>query len=127
MIYALERFVPVDLTIRPVGIPFLRVSPLAGDTMDVVEMVLGGRVNKGLVTLIQQAGGRAVGLCGKDAGTVTVLHITAIVVLHRWLTCVAVLQALCWIAWAADLQRACGTLCYFAWTADKHTVLLDLC
>ncbi len=34
--------------------------------MDVVEMVLGGRVNKGLVTLIQQAGGRAVGLCGKD-------------------------------------------------------------
>jgi acetylglutamate kinase len=37
-------------------------------TMDVVEMVLGGRVNKGLVTLIQQAGGRAVGLCGKDSG-----------------------------------------------------------
>ena len=40
---------------------------LAGPTMDVVEMVLGGRVNKGLVTLIQQAGGRAVGLCGKDS------------------------------------------------------------
>ena len=38
----------------------------AEPTMDVVEMVLGGRVNKGLVTLIQQAGGRAVGLCGKD-------------------------------------------------------------
>ena len=35
--------------------------------MDVVEMVLGGRVNKGLVTLIQQAGGQAVGLCGKDS------------------------------------------------------------
>ena len=30
-------------------------------------MVLGGRVNKGLVTLIELAGGRAVGLCGKDA------------------------------------------------------------
>jgi hypothetical protein len=29
-------------------------------------MVLGGRVNKGLVSLIQQAGGKAVGLCGKD-------------------------------------------------------------
>jgi acetylglutamate kinase len=29
-------------------------------------MVLGGRVNKSLVSLIQQAGGRAVGLCGKD-------------------------------------------------------------
>ena len=38
----------------------------AEQTMDVVEMVLGGRVNKGLVTLIQQAGGQAVGLCGKD-------------------------------------------------------------
>ena len=35
--------------------------------MDVVEMVLTGRVNKSLVTLIQQAGGRAVGLCGKDS------------------------------------------------------------
>ncbi len=38
--------------------------------MDVVEMVLGGRVNKGLVTLIQQAGGQAVGLCGKDSGLI---------------------------------------------------------
>lgn len=46
----------------------LRVTD--GDTMDVVEMVLGGRVNKSLVTLIQQAGGQAVGLCGKDSGIV---------------------------------------------------------
>ena len=38
--------------------------------MDVVEMVLSGRVNKGLVTLIQQAGGRAVGVCGKDSGII---------------------------------------------------------
>lgn len=35
-------------------------------TMDVVEMVLVGRVNKELVSLINQAGGSAVGLCGKD-------------------------------------------------------------
>lgn len=35
--------------------------------MDVVEMVLGGRVNKSLVSLIQQSGGAAVGLCGKDS------------------------------------------------------------
>ncbi|HEY9811766.1 MAG TPA: acetylglutamate kinase [Halomicronema sp.] len=35
-------------------------------TMDVVEMVLVGRVNKELVSLINQAGGQAVGLCGKD-------------------------------------------------------------
>ncbi|KAK2080666.1 hypothetical protein QBZ16_000520 [Prototheca wickerhamii] len=43
----------------------LRVTDEA--TMDVVEMVLGGRVNKSLVTLIQQSGGQAVGLCGKDS------------------------------------------------------------
>lgn len=30
-------------------------------------MVLTGRVNKGLVSLIQMAGGQAVGLCGKDS------------------------------------------------------------
>ena len=36
-------------------------------TMQVVEMVLGGQVNKEIVNLINQAGGRAVGLTGKDA------------------------------------------------------------
>jgi acetylglutamate kinase len=40
-------------------------------TMDVVEMVLVGRVNKELVSLINQAGGLAVGLCGKDANLIT--------------------------------------------------------
>lgn len=36
------------------------------ETMDVVEMVLGGLVNKEIVTMINQHGGRAVGLTGKD-------------------------------------------------------------
>ena len=36
------------------------------DTMDVVEMVLVGKVNKEIVSLINHAGGRAVGLSGKD-------------------------------------------------------------
>jgi len=36
------------------------------ETMDVVEMVLGGLVNKEIVTLINQHGGRAIGLTGKD-------------------------------------------------------------
>jgi acetylglutamate kinase len=40
-------------------------------TMDVVEMVLVGRVNKELVSLINQAGGKAIGLCGKDANLIT--------------------------------------------------------
>lgn len=39
-------------------------------TMDVVEMVLVGRVNKEIVSLINQAGGSAVGLCGKDGNLV---------------------------------------------------------
>ncbi|MGF1537427.1 MAG: acetylglutamate kinase [Elainellaceae cyanobacterium] len=39
-------------------------------TMDVVEMVLVGRVNKEIVTLISQAGGSAVGLCGKDGNLI---------------------------------------------------------
>lgn len=36
------------------------------ETMEVVEMVLGGLVNKAIVSCINQAGGRAVGLTGKD-------------------------------------------------------------
>jgi len=36
------------------------------ETMEVVEMVLGGQVNKDIVSLINQAGGKAVGLTGKD-------------------------------------------------------------
>lgn len=46
----------------------LRVTDAA--TMDVVEMVLVGRVNKEIVSLINQAGGCAVGLCGKDGNLV---------------------------------------------------------
>lgn len=40
------------------------------ETMDVVEMVLGGLVNKEIVNLINQHGGRAVGLTGKDGGLI---------------------------------------------------------
>jgi acetylglutamate kinase len=38
------------------------------ETMDVVEMVLGGQVNKEVVELINHAGGKAVGLTGQDGG-----------------------------------------------------------
>ncbi len=44
----------------------LRVTD--GDSIQAVEMVLAGSVNKKLVSMIQDRGGRAVGLCGKDAG-----------------------------------------------------------
>ena len=40
------------------------------ETMEIVEMVLGGQVNKDVVNLINQAGGKAVGLTGKDGGMV---------------------------------------------------------
>jgi acetylglutamate kinase len=40
------------------------------ETMDVVEMVLGGLVNKSIVNLINQNGGRAVGLTGKDGNLI---------------------------------------------------------
>ena len=46
----------------------LRVTD--AQTMDVVEMVLVGRVNKEIVSLINQAGASAVGLCGKDANLI---------------------------------------------------------
>ena len=40
------------------------------ETMDVVEMVLGGLVNKEIVNLINSHGGKAVGLTGKDGGLI---------------------------------------------------------
>ena len=46
-------------------------------TMDVVEMVLGGKVNKDIVTQINKQGGKAVGLSGKDGALIRAkkLHI----------------------------------------------------
>jgi len=44
----------------------LRVTD--AETMEIVEMVLAGRANKAMVTMIGAAGGSAVGLSGKDAG-----------------------------------------------------------
>ncbi len=47
----------------------LRVTD--ADTMDVVEMVLVGRVNKEIVSLINQAGGSAIGICGRDGNVIS--------------------------------------------------------
>jgi acetylglutamate kinase len=40
------------------------------ETMDIVEMVLGGKINKEIVGLINQHGGRAIGVSGKDGGLI---------------------------------------------------------
>ena len=52
------------LDIKSEFVQGMRVTDAA--TMDVVEMVLGGAVNKDIVTLVNQAGGKAVGLTGQD-------------------------------------------------------------
>lgn len=41
------------------------------ETMEIVEMVLGGLVNKEIVALINRSGGKAVGLSGKDGGLIS--------------------------------------------------------
>ena len=55
----------------------LRITDAA--TIEIVEMVLAGSINKQLVGYINAAGGKAVGLCGKDGNMVTALKAT-----RRW-------------------------------------------
>ncbi len=52
----------------------LRVTDKA--TMEIVEMVLAGAINKQIVSFINNAGGKAVGLCGKDGNMVTARKIS---------------------------------------------------
>ena len=52
----------------------MRVTDSA--TMDVVQMVLGGLVNKDIVSLLNTAGGRAVGITGKDADLIRARKLT---------------------------------------------------
>ncbi len=54
--------------IRPQFVKGMRLTD--EPTMDVVEMVLGGKVNKAIVAQINRQGGRAVGLSGKDGGLI---------------------------------------------------------
>lgn len=46
----------------------LRITDKA--TVEVVEMVLAGSINKNLVSLLNRAGGKAIGLCGKDGNLI---------------------------------------------------------
>ena len=56
------------LEIKPSYVQGMRITD--GETMNVVEMVLVGRVNKEIVGLINHSGGRAVGLSGRDGDLV---------------------------------------------------------
>ena len=57
-----------QMGIRPKFVRGMRLTDEA--TMDVVEMVLGGKVNKAIVHQINQQGGKAIGLSGKDGGLI---------------------------------------------------------
>ena len=57
-----------QMGIRPQYVRGMRLTDER--TMDVVEMVLGGKVNKAIVHQINQQGGKAVGLSGKDGGLI---------------------------------------------------------
>jgi len=59
----------IDAMLRKVGKESRFINGLRytdGETMEIVQMVLCGKVNKDICSLIQQAGGRAMGLCGID-------------------------------------------------------------
>jgi acetylglutamate kinase len=61
----------IDETLKSLGVVSERLEGLRvtnDHTMEVVEMVLGGKVNQEIVSLIAGHGGRAIGLTGKDDG-----------------------------------------------------------
>ncbi len=65
----------IGATLERLGKPSTFVDGLRvtdDETMEVVEMVLGGKVNREIVALIQQGGGRAVGLTGRDGDMIRV-------------------------------------------------------
>ncbi len=69
----------IGSTLEQLGKPSRFVDGLRvtdDDTMDVVEMVLGGKVNQQIVALIQRGGGRAIGLTGSDGGMIQVTRRT---------------------------------------------------
>lgn len=62
------------LNIKTSFVDGMRVTD--SETMDVVEMVLGGLVNKEIVSLINRHGGKAIGLTGKDADLIRARKLT---------------------------------------------------
>ncbi len=71
----------IDRMLERLGIPTerkegLRVTSPAA--MEVVEMVLGGTVNKQITAFINRAGGKAAGLCGKDGGLIRARRMAAV-------------------------------------------------
>ena len=53
---------------KPTFVDGLRVTDK--ETVDIVQMVLAGKVNKTLVTMLEKRGGKAIGLCGMDGNLI---------------------------------------------------------
>jgi len=70
-----ESFARDVVMMKAVGMNPLRVTD--SETMEVVEMVLGGLVNKEIVKLINSHGGKAVGLTGKDGDMIRAQKISS--------------------------------------------------
>lgn len=69
----INRFLE-KMQVTPSYVQGMRVTD--GETMDVVEMVLVGKVNKEIVGLINHCGGRAIGLSGRDGDLVQAEKLT---------------------------------------------------
>lgn len=66
--------------LKKVGIASRFVNGLRytdADTAEIVRMVLAGKINKSLVSLLEQHGGQAIGLCGSDGGMIQVKKLEA--------------------------------------------------
>jgi acetylglutamate kinase len=62
------------LKIKSTFVDGLRVTDK--ETVEIVEMVLAGAINKEIVAAVNKAGGRAIGVCGKDGGLVRARKVT---------------------------------------------------
>ncbi len=73
----------IEAMLKQVGVPSryaegLRITD--AKTLEIVEMVLAGSINKQMVGYINEAGGKAIGLCGKDGNMVIARKLTRTVV-----------------------------------------------
>jgi len=62
------------LKIKSTFVDGLRVTDK--ETVEIVEMVLAGAINKEIVAAVNKAGGRAIGVCGKDGGLIRARKVT---------------------------------------------------
>src|SRR6266700_89956 len=73
----------IEAMLKRVGVKSQNAAGLrvtAEPTLEIVEMVLAGSINKQMVGYINEAGGKAIGLCGKDGNMVVARKLTRTVI-----------------------------------------------